>query len=245
MLLLIGFDVWVKHRPNKTREQGEQMIPDLNVLIIGGNRFVGKLLASKLLAQGHHLTLLNRGNLDDGFGNRVERINCDRNNTIDLVNAISGRRWDVIYDQLCFGVKQAEQACELFKNKTQQYIFSSSQAVYGLGAQLREENFNPRKYKILGVSHDYTKGKQQAEAYLYAHAPWPVIAARLPIIIGSDEQNGRLAFHLARMRSEREIFFPTLDAHISLISAEGAADCLAFFLGKEINEPVNCAPVES
>lgn len=48
------------------------------VLVIGGNRYFGKRLVSHLLERGDDVTLLNRGNLDDGFGDRVRRIKMDR-----------------------------------------------------------------------------------------------------------------------------------------------------------------------
>ena len=48
--------------------------PCVDVLVIGGNRFVGWLLGFRLLAAGHKVTLLNRGRLADPFGGRVDRI---------------------------------------------------------------------------------------------------------------------------------------------------------------------------
>ncbi|MCC2671118.1 MAG: hypothetical protein K0Q72_3589, partial [Armatimonadetes bacterium] len=49
----------------------------MRVLVIGGTRFVGYFLSWRLLAQGHQVTLLNRGSAGDPFGERVERIRCD------------------------------------------------------------------------------------------------------------------------------------------------------------------------
>ena len=43
----------------------------LNVLVIGGNRFVGYDLVWRLLAGGHDVTLFNRGTLADPFAGRV------------------------------------------------------------------------------------------------------------------------------------------------------------------------------
>jgi len=54
----------------------------VNVLVIGGNRFVGLLATWRLVARGDRVTLLNRGSLPDPFGDRVERLRGDR--TTDL-----------------------------------------------------------------------------------------------------------------------------------------------------------------
>ncbi|MDC1175392.1 hypothetical protein OAT67_08340 [Bacteriovoracaceae bacterium] len=50
------------------------------VLVMGGNHFFGIKLVQVLLDHRHDVTILNRENLDDGFGERVKRIKCDRHN---------------------------------------------------------------------------------------------------------------------------------------------------------------------
>lgn len=73
-----------------------------NILVIGGNRFFGKRLIGKLIANGDQVTVLNRGNLDDGFGNKVERIVCDRDDVQKLKSSVQNKNWDIVYDQVCF-----------------------------------------------------------------------------------------------------------------------------------------------
>ncbi len=217
----------------------------MKILIIGGNSFFGKLLAQKLINRKYDVSLLNRGNLDDGLGENVTRIKCDRNKRAELQRALEGRHWDLIYDQSCYTREQARLACEVFAQKTQKYIFTSSQVVYGLGADLTESAFDPRTYACLGDAQEYAQGKRQAEATFFQQAQWPVIAARLPIVIGQAENDpsARLWFHIARMRNESEIHFLNPNAKLSLISDEAAAESLAFL--SEVNNfsgPINCAP---
>ena len=50
----------------------------MQILLIGGTRFVGYQLTWRLLAAGHQVTLLNRGHSPDPFGTRVERLIVDR-----------------------------------------------------------------------------------------------------------------------------------------------------------------------
>ena len=73
----------------------------MDVLVIGGNRFVGWLLGFRLLAAGHKVTLLNRGRLADPFGGRVDRIVADRTSR-DLDRALQGRRFDAVVDLAAF-----------------------------------------------------------------------------------------------------------------------------------------------
>ena len=67
----------------------------MHVLVIGGNRFVGRLLAARLLAGGHRVTLLNRGRLLDPFGKRVERLTCDRTSP-RFEHVLGGRHFDAV-----------------------------------------------------------------------------------------------------------------------------------------------------
>ena len=62
----------------------------MHVLVIGGNRFMGLSLVWRLLFGGHRVTVLNRGNLADPFGDRVERVRVDRT-TDGFDAALAGR----------------------------------------------------------------------------------------------------------------------------------------------------------
>lgn len=63
----------------------------MNVLVIGGNRFFGRHLVDLLLKEGIGVTLLNRGNLDDRFGEQIRRLKSDRQDPSALKEAIQGQ----------------------------------------------------------------------------------------------------------------------------------------------------------
>ena len=62
---------------------------------MGGTRFVGKPLVSRLLHQGHQLTLFTRGRQPVPEG--VEAVNGDRGDDSAL-DQLKGRQFDVIVD---------------------------------------------------------------------------------------------------------------------------------------------------
>lgn len=74
----------------------------MNILILGGNRFFGLHLAKQLLHEGHQITLLNRGQGDDGLGHQIERIQVDRRERKKLEKAVDGKKWDIVFDQICY-----------------------------------------------------------------------------------------------------------------------------------------------
>ena len=85
----------------------------MDVLVIGGNRFVGWLLGFRLLAAGHKVTLLNRGRLADPFGGRVDRLVGDRTSR-GFDRALQGRRFDAVVDLAAFTGDDGRRAAQLF-----------------------------------------------------------------------------------------------------------------------------------
>ena len=69
----------------------------MNVLIIGGTRFLGYQLAWRLIAGGHPVTLFNRGRQPDRFGERVQRLRGDRT-TDDFARLLRNRSFDAAVD---------------------------------------------------------------------------------------------------------------------------------------------------
>lgn len=218
----------------------------MKILILGGNRFFGKKLAHTMVKQGHYVTLLNRGKMDDGLGNQVQRIQVDRKNTQQLKEKIGHSTWDLIYDQICFEAPDAQAAIEIFKNKTDHYIFTSSQSVYDAGPHLKENLFSPEEYsfvKVASASTHYAEAKKQCEA-VFAKSMLPNISiVRFPIVLGQDDYTQRLNFHIQSVKAEKPIYFPNKNAKISFINSDDAAASLEFIGRHSPCGTINvCAP---
>lgn len=216
----------------------------MRILILGGNRFFGKRLAAKFSTEGASVTLLNRGSVDDGLGNQVNRIVCDRENQNALSKAVEGQAWDVVYDQVCFDYQNAKAACEIFRSKTGRYVFTSSQSVYKAGADLTEAAFNAGLHKFKKEESrvsDYAEAKRQAEVAFHEYATFPVVAVRFPIVIGPDDYTGRFRFHFDRIKNGQPLYFPNLDAKISFVTSEFAAEALHSFAHGTFEGPINVA----
>ena len=94
----------------------------MNILIIGGNRFVGKLIAKKLIPT-HNITLINR----KGTGPKgCTILKGDRNNTIEFVNKLSNLKFDIVIDMCLYNPEQCLIINKLFSGKISKYIFMSS-----------------------------------------------------------------------------------------------------------------------
>lgn len=184
------------------------------------------------------MTLVNRGNSDDGFGSRVDRIRMDR------AKELPSGSWDVIYDQVCYDAPQARAAVKAFDGRVGHYIFTSSMSVYGPGADLTEAAFDPFSHRWkadVRTEDDYAEGKRQAEAIFFQNAKFPLTAVRFPIVLGPDDYTKRLHFHIEHIREGKELMFPNLDAKLSFVHAGDAARFLAWLGEHGAMGPVNCS----
>ena len=101
-----------------------------NVLIIGGNRFVGKALSERLLHKGVQVDVFNRSGTSSDLRTRdiegIDIIQGDRNKPEDLAK-IDFTKYDCIVDMCLFFESQFDLIEHLIPNETN-YIFVSSGA---------------------------------------------------------------------------------------------------------------------
>jgi nucleoside-diphosphate-sugar epimerase len=102
----------------------------MNILIIGGTRFVGDSMARQLLAKGHAVTVLNRGRTADTLPDTVERLRADVYQPEQLAAAVSGRTFDAIVHMVAQGGDPTRAALEVLLDKTGHYLQCGSTGVY-------------------------------------------------------------------------------------------------------------------
>jgi 2'-hydroxyisoflavone reductase len=67
----------------------------MDILFIGGTRFVGRAMAEEALARGHHVALFHRGRSGADLFPEAEHLLGDRHEDLDVVK---GRTWDAVVD---------------------------------------------------------------------------------------------------------------------------------------------------
>jgi len=226
-----------------------------NILVIGGTRFFGKLLVQRLLRQGHDVTIATRGYAPDPFGARIARVRVDRRNEHALRAAFGGRRFDVVFDQMCYSPLDAAISCRVFGGNVGRYVMTSTIDVYRAlpagGKALREDDLDVRAQAIDSAYpwHDpahavesYVAGKVQAEAYLARDGGLPVVSARLAHVLGGpDDFTGRLAHYVDLARQGLALPYTNARARVSFIEAQEAANFLAWAGAQDFTGPVNAA----
>ena len=211
-------------------------------LVIGGTQYFGKRLVQLLLDEGTRVTVASRGRAPGVFGGHVDRILVDREAPGALVEAVAGRTWDVVFDQVSFAPDDARDACAAFAGRIGRLVHTSTQSVHTKDGPLREDDFDPRTLPLKTgrrAAFDYADGKRLAEGVLFQEAPFPVAAARFPAVLGSHDDSGRLEFHVDHVRQGRPIVPRHPLAKMCFIEADEAARFL-LWLGKgPFREPLH------
>lgn len=103
-----------------------------SILILGGTSFVGRHLTELALAQGHRLTLFNRGQSNPGLFADVEKLQGDRETDLSaLTHAIDqGRRWDAVIDVTGYIPCTVQASAQLLAKATDHFTYISTVSVY-------------------------------------------------------------------------------------------------------------------
>ncbi|MFF6877983.1 MULTISPECIES: NAD-dependent epimerase/dehydratase family protein [unclassified Streptomyces] len=224
----------------------------LDILVIGGNRYVGKRLVARLLANGHRVTVLNRGSSPPPAG--VEHLLADRDDERSLTGALGSRVFDVVVDQVCYTPRQAAIARRVFTGRTRRYVMTSTVEVYEYEDStdpVREEAVDPSTVAVdPGLPWDdpaflethYGEGKRQAEAVLAAGQGFEATMVRVAHVLGGeDDFTGRLAHYAERMGTGEPIAVPAVNRPATYVYVEEIARFLAWAAGEDFTGPVNAA----
>jgi nucleoside-diphosphate-sugar epimerase len=227
-----------------------------NVLVIGGTRFIGKLLVQRLVRAGHRVTVATRGYAPDPFGARIERIRVDRRNELAMRKAFAQASYDIVFDQMCYNPLDAAIAVRSFAGKVGRYVMTSTIDAYRV---LGLKQAQPLREADLAVEaqsidtrypwHDpsratecYVAGKVQAEAYLVRDGSLPLVTPRLAHVLGGPEDfTGRLAHYVELARGSGTLHYTSAGAQLSFMDVHSAADFLFWTGMQDFTGPVNAA----
>jgi nucleoside-diphosphate-sugar epimerase len=103
----------------------------MRILFIGGTGTISSACVPRVLAAGHHLTVINRGTtavrpLPAG----VEMLRLDIRDRPAVRHAIGSRDFDVVVNFIAYTADHVESDVELFAGRTGQYVFISSASAY-------------------------------------------------------------------------------------------------------------------
>jgi 2'-hydroxyisoflavone reductase len=182
----------------------------MNILVIGGTRFVGRWFVESALARGHKLTLFNRGS-KSGLFPGVEEVHGDREQDL---NALADGRWDAVLDTCGYAPNVVQRSAQFLQGRAGQYTFVSSLSAYAnFGISNQDEHaalavmpegertdvYNPEYYGPLKVLCE-----QAADAAF----PGRALIVRPGYIIGPCDPTGRFTYWPRRISEGGEVLAP-------------------------------------
>lgn len=198
----------------------------MRVLIIGGTRNMGHFTALKLLANGHDVTVLNRGITRSDLPDDVQHLKADRTIPAQLEQALAGHQFDAVVDFVLYEDTEANVVIDLFQGRVEHYIFVSSGQVYllrtGITRPYSESDYEGElmlEPPLNTYDHEewlYGVQKRRAEdVFTRAHAErnFPFTSLRLPMVNGTRDPFNRLYSYILRLKDGAPILVPDIPNH--------------------------------
>jgi 2'-hydroxyisoflavone reductase len=186
----------------------------VDVLVIGGTRFVGQRLVKRLVAEGYRVTVLNRGKTAAALPAGVQRLYADRRDAEQVYQALKGQRYDLVCDITGYQVANLEPVLSALNGQIGHYIFQSTGAVYAPTETLP----SPEDASYIDASTApageaaYALEKVACERYLLArHAAdnFPLTIFRSPVIYGPENwMHDREFSYFTRLELGRRVLVP-------------------------------------
>jgi 2'-hydroxyisoflavone reductase len=183
----------------------------VRILVFGGTRFVGRAVVEQLLARGHELTLLNRGQSAPDLFPGVARLTLDRRDVTR--ETLGSGSWDVVVDMNAYFPREIEAAVAALRGRVRRYVMCSTGSVYtGLESYPISEDAplyacTPEQAEDPGME---TYGARKAECErrlraLAAEAGIECFIGRPVVVYGPHDYTDRLHFWLEAVRRGRVV----------------------------------------
>lgn len=188
----------------------------MDILILGGSRFLGRFLVEKALEKGHNVTLFNRGSNQDIFP-EIEQLKGDRDGDLEQ---LKGRKWDAVIDTCGFIPRTVSKSSKLL-NHVQHYTYISSCSVYkdqyepGIDESGEIQTLDDEKVEEITrgtagpiYNEYYGHLKTMSEIAAEKELPGKVLAIRAGLIVGPYDYSDRLPYWVKRISEGGEILAP-------------------------------------
>lgn len=184
--------------------------PLMNILILGGTKFLGRHLVNAALARGHRLTLFHRGNTlantpshdqDAALWAEVEHIHGNRDGGLA---ALAGRTWDAAIDTCGYVPRVVRQSALALAEAVQHYTFISSISVYADTSQpgTREDapvqQLSDTNTEVID-GNTYGGLKALCEREVLTALPERALVLRPGLIVGPFDPSDRFTYWVRRV----------------------------------------------
>jgi len=178
----------------------------VNILIVGGTRFLGRAIVDAALGRGHELTLFNRGTTDPALFPGLETILGDRCHD---ASKLSGRSFDAVIDVPGMNPGDVRPVVDAVSSFVERYVFVSTVSVYADHSTPQVEGqpvLVPAEGQDPGVA--YGAGKAAAEEVVINAFGDKALVARPGLIVGPHDPTDRFAYWPRRIARGGRVLAP-------------------------------------
>ena len=190
--------------------------PTLKILILGGTGFIGPWEIKAALAQGHEVTLFNRGKTRPDMFPDLVRLKGDRDPDVgEGLAALAGRTFDVVIDNSGYYPRHVKASAELLGPNVGHYIYISSISAYGITSVEGQDVDAPvatmedPTAEEMGENYEnYGPLKALCEQAAQDAMPGRVTVVRPGFIVGPGDHTHRFTYWPLRVRQGGDMAVP-------------------------------------
>lgn len=214
----------------------------MNVVIIGGTRFVGRHIADAFVQRGHTVTLFNRGT-NAGVHDDLEQIHGDR--ATDL-SRLDGRSWDAVVDTSGYTPNVVETAARFFKNRARRYVFISTISVYDhAGSSGPDEHAPLMAFPADADPNEYADERYGAlkvlcEQEVRREFGDAVTIVRPGLVAGPFDPTDRFTYWPVRFDEGGAVLAPMPENRVQYVDARDLAAFVVHAVENGVNGTYNC-----
>lgn len=204
----------------------------MDILVIGGTRFIGPVLVEELLQRGHAVSLFNRGTHPRTFSKPVTEYQGDREKGFDIA-----KKFDAIIDLCAYTGEQSARA--LSELSCDYFLHVSSAAAYATPTEfpLREDS----PIGLWPQWKTYNSNKVEAEKIVSASSV-PHAILRPVFILGKHNHPGREQRIYSLLKSKAPIRIPgNGEARVQFVFVQDVANVITTLVENKITGAFNCA----
>jgi len=182
----------------------------VDLLVLGGTRFLGRHLVEAALERGHGVTLFNRGESNPGLFPEVEELRGERGGDL---SALRGRRWDAVVDTSGYLPREVRRSAELLTGSVGHYAFVSSISVYSDFSRTPIDEsapvLEPPEPEPEKMSWEHYGGlKVGCERAVERAMPGRALVVRPGMIVGPHDYTDRFPYWRRRIAEGGEVLAP-------------------------------------
>jgi 2'-hydroxyisoflavone reductase len=179
----------------------------MQLLVLGGTKFLGRAIVEAALERRHDVTLFNRGQTNPELFPGVEKLRGDRESDL---SALDGRRWDAVVDVATFLPRVVRLSVDALRESVDRYVYISSISVYAdMSDAPREGNAVAQLEDPASESiEDYGALKAACEQVVEAAFGERALIVRPGLIVGPHDPTDRFTYWPRRVAEGGRVLAP-------------------------------------